>query len=615
MDQHKLSDSNFYLIKNTNLGPVLNSFTQLFEEAVLHDVTLACVDGNMQSSKAIIALAFPLLETVLQNREDEFLVLIMPDFSQAEIRQFLEALLLQNLAINGLNAKHDINHPVRDYDAKSHESSIAIKPESNEISTEIPDVDNFDLTTQNEDLLIDWKENILKEDLEASLLHTKQSNEETKFRNICNQCGKAKHLIPNLCTECGKECCTKRRLKLHMSTHKSAVCNVCGKIFEGRNRFRLKKHLKSHTQAKPPNHLQKKYKKYIKYSESLQVLCKFCDFEFKGNANDQFISHVEKHIKDKESKENEWFTFDHYVSELVRLEESLTDGRRVLFKLRTRDKFGSFNCNACEFNSKIIKEVLSHRKSKHPEQLGRGHHDAVRTKQKHLLHEMKKRSFIPDDALLLNRRCTPWNIEVLKKYQPQPINQLNCDFCDFKTRNIDKLRWHKSTAHNTSNYECEVCGESNFTAYRNVKHHQMEKHDMWGGMVSCGHCEEKFTHESLRRHIKSMNGGYKKQCPECYDFFAHVNNHIKQVHKSTKKRQLFRCSSCKKNFTGRSYATHECIPGSRVQSQQRSTKCGICQESFSTYQSFNLHLQMEHLPFISREIGITGDLKTDNSVF
>ena len=71
MDQHKLSDGNFYHIKNTNLGPVLKSFTQLFEETVLHDVTLACWDGNMQSSRAILALAFPLLEKVLQNREDE----------------------------------------------------------------------------------------------------------------------------------------------------------------------------------------------------------------------------------------------------------------------------------------------------------------------------------------------------------------------------------------------------------------------------------------------------------------------------------------------------------------------------------------------------------------
>ena len=134
---------------------------------------------------------------------------------------------------------------------------------------------------------------------------------------------------------------------------------------------------------------------------------------------------------------------------------------------------------------------------------------------------------------------------------------------------------------------------------------------MWGGMVSCGHCEEKFTHESLRRHIKSMNGGYKKQCPECHNFFAHVNNHIQQVHKRAKKRPLIKCSTCKKMFTGRSYATHECITGSKV---KNSTKCGICPKICSTKKLCNSHLQIEHLPVISRDIGITGDIKTENSV-
>ena len=561
MDQQKQSDSTFYLIKNTNLAPVLNSFTQLFEETVLHDVTLACGDGNIQNSRALLALAFPLLEKVLQNREDEFLVLVMPDFSQAEIRYHLEALLMQNLATNELNPKLIINHPLKN-DEKSLAFdilSIEIKPERTEIPAEIPDVDSFDLTTNNfvQELLINKEESILKEDLEASLPKTKQTKEEKTLENICNQCGKAKHLIPNLCKECGKECCSEWRLKLHMLTHKSTVCNVCGKIFESKNRFRLKTHLATHTK-KANKHLQRKYKNYIKYSDSFQVLCKFCDFEFKGNANDQFKSHVEKHITDKQSKEKELFTFEHYVSELVRLEESLTGGRRVNFKLRTQDKFGNFNCTACEFNSKSIKQVLSHRKSKHSEQLGRRHHDEVRTKQTHLLHEMKKRSFIPDTALSPNQRCTPWNIEVLKKFQP--INQLICDSCDFITKNSEKLRRHVFTAHSTTKYECEVCGESNFTEYRNVKGHQMEKHDMWGGMISCDHCEDKFTHESLRTHIRSMN------------------------------------------------------KGSSSSIQSSTTKCGICQVACRNYKSLNLHVQIEHLPVISREIGITGDLKTENSL-
>ena len=205
MDQQKTSDSNYYLIKNTDLAPVLNSFPQLFEDTVLHDVTLACGDGKMKSSRALVALAFPLLEEVLKNREEEVLVLVMPEFSQAEIRQLLEALLMQNQVTNGLSAKFDINNPLRDDDKKSHNFailSIDIKPESTEISTEIPDVDDFDLTIKNivQEELINKKETFFKDDFEVS----SQTTEEQTFENICNQCGKAKHLATNLCKECGK---------------------------------------------------------------------------------------------------------------------------------------------------------------------------------------------------------------------------------------------------------------------------------------------------------------------------------------------------------------------------------------------------------------------------
>ena len=141
------------------------------------------------------------------------------------------ALLLQNLSTNGLNAKLDVNHPLRNDDEKPRNFdilSIDIKPESSEISTEIPDLDSLDLTTKNkvQEILINKKEIFFNEHFEDSSLETKQTTEKQTFKNICNQCGKAQHLIPNLCKECGKECCTERRLKLHMLAHKSTVCNV-----------------------------------------------------------------------------------------------------------------------------------------------------------------------------------------------------------------------------------------------------------------------------------------------------------------------------------------------------------------------------------------------------
>ena len=60
---------------------------------------------------------------------------------------------------------------------------------------------------------------------------------------------------------------------------------------------------------------------------------------------------------------------------------------------------------------------------------------------------------------------------------------------------------------------------------------------------------------------------------------------------------------------------HECIPDTPKSLQDTKTQCGICQETCKNKRSFNLHFQKEHLYALSRKVGITGDLKTENSVF
>ena len=107
MDTHHKTDNGFFLIRNNDMAPLLNSFSSLCQERVLHDVTLACSDGKMQSSRAVLALAYSPLEEVLKNREEDILVLIMPDFSQVEIRQLLETMLLGNTVSTNVEANKD----------------------------------------------------------------------------------------------------------------------------------------------------------------------------------------------------------------------------------------------------------------------------------------------------------------------------------------------------------------------------------------------------------------------------------------------------------------------------------------------------------------------------
>ena len=61
-------------------------------------------------------------------------------------------------------------------------------------------------------------------------------------------------------------------------------------------------------------------------------------------------------------------------------------------------------------------------------------------------------------------------------------------------------------------------------------------HDMWGGKMSCGHCDKKFSSEGLKRHMMSVNGSVKRQCPECKQFYANVYSHIQRFHKEEVKK-------------------------------------------------------------------------------
>ena len=92
----KMDNDNF-LTRNVNILPVMSSFTSLCNNTVFHDVTLACNDGQMQSARVLLALAYSPLMEVLKNREDKKLLLIMPYFSQTEIIKLFDIHLVNKL--------------------------------------------------------------------------------------------------------------------------------------------------------------------------------------------------------------------------------------------------------------------------------------------------------------------------------------------------------------------------------------------------------------------------------------------------------------------------------------------------------------------------------------
>ena len=137
----------------------------------------------------------------------------------------------------------------------------------------------------------------------------------------------------------------------------------------------------------------------------------------------------------------------------------------------------------------------------------------------------------------------------------------------------------------------------------------MEMHNMWGGKLSCGHCDDKFSSDGLKRHMISVNG-VKRQCPECKYFYANVYSHIRRFHKREGRLKL-KSVSCKtqcKNEGGDASQKHKCkfTKKSAVQ-----TECGLCQKLLSI-SVFNDHLKKEHIHDIANGLNILDDIETRN---
>ena len=52
----ELNNENDFLIRNITTTPLMSWFASLCNDTFLHDVPMVCIDGQMQSFKAILAL-------------------------------------------------------------------------------------------------------------------------------------------------------------------------------------------------------------------------------------------------------------------------------------------------------------------------------------------------------------------------------------------------------------------------------------------------------------------------------------------------------------------------------------------------------------------------------
>ena len=194
---------------------MLSTLVILCRETQLHDVTLACEDGQIYSFRALIALVYPILEDVLKDSDEEDLVIILPDFSKKEVDQRIDFFLYGKTEKYTPNIKTVINQMEYKHDIENQEMSA----KSNDTYIELVNIDT-DKCHKNRVLL------------------------------KCATCGK--QFLEILLASGVKNESYKQDFAKHLEIHTGLSCGEYGRHFRG-NQFRTNYivHVKKHSEIKP----------------------------------------------------------------------------------------------------------------------------------------------------------------------------------------------------------------------------------------------------------------------------------------------------------------------------------------------------------------------------
>ena len=69
----------------------------MLHEQTITDLNLVCMDGELATSRVVLALAYPTLALSLKGRDEENLLLLLPSFRVQEVQERIHGLLSGNL--------------------------------------------------------------------------------------------------------------------------------------------------------------------------------------------------------------------------------------------------------------------------------------------------------------------------------------------------------------------------------------------------------------------------------------------------------------------------------------------------------------------------------------
>ena len=120
-------------IRNGYRDQLPQGLASLSEDPRYHDTVLVCQDGIVRASRFILALALPMLKRPLRGREEEEVVILMPNFATHEVKHAMGMVFMasgvtyENKEIKA-HPKEHVNN-ITHYESKKEEEDFKAKEE------------------------------------------------------------------------------------------------------------------------------------------------------------------------------------------------------------------------------------------------------------------------------------------------------------------------------------------------------------------------------------------------------------------------------------------------------------------------------------------------------
>ena len=561
---------------------------RLTEEGRYQDTFLVCQDESVRTCRLLLALAFPLLDKVLEGRHmEEEVCILLPDHTSEDINAGLNEFFTdmssfsvridkQDISLNSSRAGDDLDMssmiPVKDKDMSTttdldcSQFITNINANMNEEETNI-EYDAVEQTTFKYDPIIhdddahrelsksyvDAPENETGNETMLNTLETREAllSSTTPINEIHPKVNELEHKDEKVsgevltCDICSNVHSSRGNLERHKwKQHGVAMvrnCKFCEK------EFKSVEELKEHK------------KQYYDGDNNLRCPEETCSAIFKVTNRTGFMTHIKigKHgarpppvVKPREQDTGD------FPCEICK-RKTTSQSNLDIHKMRKHGVAMLRCCNFCREEFKSIEELKEHKKRYYEGDYFKCPEEKCATLIKatnrvgfmdHLNRHWERLDFSCEDCGKVFA-VKAWLTSHMLIHADPTIKPFVCNICSKSYKNKLLLRSHLQVHVNAERFKCEVCDKGYPSKGRLTLHlitHTKEK------SVGCSFCERMFGRrgEAAMHEARVHTGLRKHKCSFCGMAFVDSNGLKKHVRIHTGEKP-FKCANCGKGHNQR----------------------------------------------------------------